>query len=114
MARAPKQVNPINTRVNSGHCGQRNRCKPLFDEKAHGHVYCAGGAMADLGNKDSCNGLALAPLAPCVRGGHSVAQRTRLRCGRRARLGARCPSCPSEWWPVRMWTEWGQVTQGAR
>lgn len=50
-----KQANPINTRVNSGHCGQRDRCKPLLDD-TYGHVFCAGGAMADLGMKDSCNG----------------------------------------------------------
>jgi len=57
-----KQVNPINTNVNSGHCGERGRCKPLFDEK-YGHVYCAGGAMADMGMKDSCNGDSGSPVA---------------------------------------------------
>lgn len=57
-----KQVNPINTGINSGHCGKRDRCKPLLDEK-YGHVYCAGGAMADAGNKDSCNGDSGSPVA---------------------------------------------------
>jgi hypothetical protein len=80
-------VNPINTHINSGHCGQKNRCKSLFDNDAHGHVYCAGGAMADLGNKDSCNGLALASLAPppCA---HSVSQPTRTLICMRACVSA--------------------------
>lgn len=55
-----KQVNPVNTRVNSGHCGERNRCKALFDT---GYVYCVGGSLADQGMHDSCNGDSGSPVA---------------------------------------------------
>lgn len=55
-----KQVNPINTHKNSGHCGEHNRCKSLFDQ---GHVYCVGGAAADQGMKDSCNGDSGSPVS---------------------------------------------------
>mmetsp|Transcript_24561 Transcript_24561/g.80470 ORF Transcript_24561/g.80470 Transcript_24561/m.80470 type:complete len:311 (-) Transcript_24561:782-1714(-) len=55
-----RDVNPVNNGVSSGHCGQAGRCKNLFE---YGHVICAGGAMADQGGYDSCNGDSGSPVA---------------------------------------------------